>query len=292
MLVSYLNLTKSGIVIFVLLTGFCGYGLGLSSFESMDPFHLALFLLGLYVLSSGSFALNQCQEERLDEKMIRTRTRPLCQKKIPLSYGLFLSFALMSLGLFILYKLEPKSALLGFITLVLYNGFYTLYWKKRWAFAAVPGALPGALPILIGYVATGKPYLTLESAYLFSVMFFWQMPHFWSIALRYKEDYTRAQVPVLPLKLGAKATLFHMGIYLFFYLLLVLMSPLFVNAYLFYLIFVVPMSLKTAWEFLRYSKEVAGKNQSSRYWTRFFIWINLSLIVFVSAPLIDLWLFF
>ena len=121
------------------------------------------------------------------------------------------------------------------------------------------------------------------------------MPHFWSLALRFKDDYERAQIPVLPLKLGSNKTVFHMGLYLFFYLFLVLLSPLFVSTHMVYLLLVVPMVLKTGYEFLKYfQKEMClnMKHSDFSHWRSFFMWVNLSLIVFVLAPVLDSWIIF
>ena len=297
MLQAYLKLTKNGITLFVLFTAFCGYFLGIPEHRSFDGLHFTLFLLGVYLLTAGSFALNQVEEKSLDLKMKRTSLRPLPQKQLSSFQSLALSFFLVIFGLFFLYVAEPISCYLGFLTLILYNVFYTLVWKRKWAFGAVPGAIPGAFPVLLGYSASSSPYpfLNPESVYLFFVMFFWQMPHFWAIAIRYQKDYEKGGVPVLPVKLGKDRTLFHIGLYLLFYLILVISSPLFVKVYWAYLLLVIPMVLKTFWEFFQYSQNEMGvplSKASSTAWLRFFLWINLSLPVFVLAPVLDRWLFF
>ncbi len=293
---AYLNLTKIGIVFFVLFASLCGYLLGLSVYEKIDFLHLTLFLMGAYFLSSGSFAFNQVQERELDRKMKRTQKRPLVQKQVTLLQGVLLSIFFMTSGLFFIYLASSTSFFIGFSTIILYNGFYTFFWKKKWAFGAVPGALPGASPVLMGYGATSpQNVLTLEAFYLFCILFFWQMPHFWSLALRFKDDYQKGGIPVLPLKLNPAKTLFHMGVYLFFYLFLVLLSPLFVSAHIVYLVLVVPMALKTGYEFLKYFKKEIRLTMSQNdfnHWKKFFMWINMSLIVFVAAPVLDRWLIF
>ena len=108
--------------------------------------------------------------------------------------------------------LSLTSMALGLFTVALYNGLYTLYWKKKWAFGAVPGAIPGAMPVVIGYSANHANVFTPECLYLFLIMFLWQMPHFWSLAIRYKDDYKKGGFPVLPAVIGVPKTLFHIGL--------------------------------------------------------------------------------
>jgi len=211
------SLTKFGIVIFVLLAGLAGYATGYEIETVFNWKHLLTFVGGLYFLSSGSLALNQVQEYKLDQKMPRTQNRPIASGKIKPAAGLILSIAMIFCGVNLLYELQPVAGYLSVLSLVLYNGFYTYIWKPRWIFAAVPGAIPGALPVTIGYAVTNPNIFNSESIYLFLIMFLWQMPHFWTLAIKYKEDYRLGGIPTLPTALGVPKTLFHVGLYTFCY---------------------------------------------------------------------------
>ena len=281
---AYSKLTKAGIVFFVLLTASLGYFLSLQSLSDYSQPVFFLFLAGLYLVSSGSFILNQAQEWKIDSKMKRTRGRPIPKGQISPFQSYVLAFGFIFTGLFFLFILQPVTAGLAFLTVALYNIFYTLFWKKTLSHGAVLGALPGALPPVIG-ASLAEPYLlTPECVYLFFIMFLWQMPHFWILAIRHKEDYKKGGIPVLPLSYGFDKTVYEMGLYVIAYCGLVLISPLFLRAGVMYLILTCPLALKIFYEFYKYTK-------NNTQWLRFFLWINVSLIACLSAPVMDKWLF-
>lgn len=282
----YFDLTKFGIVIFVLLAGVVGYATG---FESANPFDLKHFLttiLGLYFLSSGSLALNQVQEYKLDQKMARTAKRPVASGKIKPAAAGILAVLLLLVGANYLFKVSETSGWLGLVSVLLYNVIYTKFWKPRWVFAAVPGAIPGALPITIGYAATNTDIWNSESVYLFMIMFLWQMPHFWTLAIRYKDDYAAGGIPTLPVALGIDKTLFQIGLYTFAYVGIALASPWFVHASWVYILLVAPFAFKILHEFYRFYR-----SHGTERWFAFFMWVNASFLVFIVVPILDKWNF-
>lgn len=294
---SYSQLTKSGLSAFVLLTGCAGYFLALSAGADFSgfpggqlfgPFSWGVFfcfLAGLYFVSAGGLVLNQAQEWRMDRRMARARNRPIAKGKISPFQGYVLAAGMLLFGHFLLLILNPLAAALAGLAVLLYNGFYTLVWKKRLSHGAVLGALPGALPPVIGYSLGGRGIFTPECGYLFALMFLWQMPHFWSLAIRYREDYRRGGAPVLPAVRGVENTIREMGFYTIAYLGLALISPLFLRAGLMYLLFLPPLAVKIFYEFWRYAE-----NQSR--WLRFFLWVNGSLLICLFVPVADKWLFY
>ena len=145
-------------------------------------------------------------------------------------------------------------------------------------------AIPGAMPVLIGYFVTRDiAAVGIECVYLFLILFLWQMPHFWSLAIKYTEDYKKAGIPVLPAKLGKQRTFYHIGLYLFTYIAVAIGSPWFVDAHFFYIVLVFPFSVILLYEFFRFV-------QTSTHWLRFFLWVNASLFAFLIAPVMDKWL--
>ena len=281
---AYCKLTKVGIVIFALLTASVGYLLSLDKLSFFDIETFVVFLIGFYLICSGSFILNQAQEWKIDQKMKRTQSRPIPQKKISPLQAYILSFWFLFIGTVLLLFLQPLTAGLSLLTVILYNFFYTLWWKKTWSYGAILGALPGALPPVIGYSLGGGSLWTGESLYLFLIMFLWQMPHFLSLALRYKEDYKAGGIPVLPVVSSSKATIYQIGLYMIAYLGLALISPLFLRSGVMYVFLFLPLAFKLIYEFYKYSKNTTN-------WLSFFLWINLSLLVYVAAPVFDKWLF-
>jgi heme o synthase len=283
---TYSSLTKFGIVIFVLLAGLAGYATGYQIETPFSFMHLLGFLAGLYLLSSGSLALNQVQEYKLDQKMPRTAKRPIANGKISPVQGLIIASVLLFSGIGILYWLSWTAGVVSMISVLLYNGLYTLYWKPKWIFAAVPGAVPGALPITIGYAVNNPNILNSDSIYLFLIMFLWQMPHFWTLAIKYKEDYRLGNIPTLPTALGVHKTLFHVGLYTFTYAGVAIASPFFLGASWVYAAFVFPFAFMLLKEFFRVYKSDANER-----WFAFFMWTNISMLVFVFVPVIDKWSF-
>lgn len=154
---------------------------------------MILPVLGVFFLASGSCALNQYQEREDDQRMERTRHRPIPSKKLLPSIALRISLGLLFIGSIILFWRANGSALgLGLFAVFWYNGVYTPL-KRKSAFAAIPGALIGAIPPLIGWVS-GKGFFSLDPQILAISFFFfiWQVPHFWLLLLRFGRDYEKA----------------------------------------------------------------------------------------------------
>ncbi len=285
MIKAYFKLTKMGITVFALISAAAGFILALLHSPSAT-FHMGVFLwflIGLYFVIGGSFILNQSYEEKTDALMKRTQHRPVPSGQITKTQAFALGVVHIVPGVFILLALHPLTAGLSLLALILYNICYTMYWKKKWIFAAVPGALPGALPVMIGYSAVSTDVLSLPCLYLLMVLFLWQMPHFWSLALHYRLDYKKASIPVLPLYLSPKGTLYHIGFYLLAYLGLMLVSPLLFHMNLGYLFLLLPLCAKVFFEFLKFANGMK--------WKPFFIWLNVSVLVFLWTPALDIWLY-
>lgn len=158
---------------------------------------LILPLLAIFLLAAGASALNQYQEWEYDEKMERTRSRPIPSRVLTPSDGTRTAMILMIVGFGIL--ITGGNLLLfglGALNVFWYNVVYTLQ-KRRNAFAVIPGALTGAIPLAMGWVAAGGNLSDPILVYLCTFIFIWQMPHFWLITLKYGDEYRKAGFPVL-----------------------------------------------------------------------------------------------
>ncbi len=284
---AYSTLTKSGIILFSLVCALAGYAMSLELGRKVDFAEIALLMVGLYLSCAGSFVLNQVQEWKIDKLMDRTKGRPIPQGLIAPWQGIVLAIIFLVSGFLALLLLNTLCCLLTILTVVLYNGFYTLYWKRKWVFGAVPGALPGAMPVVIGYSVNSQHIFSPECLYLFLILFLWQMPHFWCLAIRYAEDYGRGGFPVMPLKLGVDKALYHIGLYVFVYVGVAMLSPWFLKANVLYLLLVFPLCLKMLYEFWIYFK-----SHGQQRWLSFFLWTNLSMLVFLGVPVFDRWFFY
>jgi protoheme IX farnesyltransferase len=280
----YRELSKSGIVTLVLISVFAGYLIGQSPELPLSWTRMLTTLVGMLFLAAGSSALNQLQERHIDVRMKRTASRPLPSGRIQTSTAAIFVVVSVLLGCFILFSLDTSLLYLGLAALISYNGLYTLWWKRHWAYAAVPGAIPGALPILMGFASADGRVFHPSGLYLFFVLFFWQMPHFWTLALRYQDDYQQGGFPTLPVKHGTRVTLYQIVIWCLAYVGLATIAPLFIPVRWIYLIPSLLMIFKVIYELYLYVKAPESKK-----WLHFFLWVNLSLIVFLGAATLDLW---
>lgn len=207
MITNLIELTKLRIAFLVLTTTVIGFYLGQEGIQS--PELLLYTLLGTLLCSAGSSVLNNVIEVETDAKMNRTKDRVLPTKKISLFTASFLGTLFIVFGLAILFeKVNTLTSILAFCTVVSYLALYTPLKKVSWINTSV-GAIPGALPPLGGWTAaTGS--LDPGGWILFFILFFWQHPHFYSIAFIHKEDYARAGLKMLPvIDNGNKKTVLH-----------------------------------------------------------------------------------
>ena len=192
---AYFELTKPSITFLILISTALGYYLGGDGINEYKSFILTL--IGSCLVSSGAGVLNHFAEMESDWLMERTKKRPLPTGMIdPYNarlFGLFLSI----IGTGILYFfINPLTAILALVTISLYLFIYTPMKKITWLNTSI-GAIPGSIPPLGGWVAaTGS--LDPEAWVLFSILFFWQHPHFYAIALMFKDDYQKAGLRMLP----------------------------------------------------------------------------------------------
>ena len=192
---AYYELTKPSITFMILVSTALGYfmgGNGISNYQ-----HFILTLLGSCLISSGSGALNHFAEAESDKIMYRTNLRPIPAGTILPENAMVFGIALIFIGSGILYFfINTLTCVLALITALMYLFIYTPLKKLTWLNTPV-GAIPGAIPPIGGWVAaTGS--LDPEAWILFAILFLWQHPHFYAIALMFKDDYKKAGLKMLP----------------------------------------------------------------------------------------------
>lgn len=160
--------------------------------------------IGAGILCSGCSAINQVQEHRFDSRMERTASRPVASGRITprlgLLAGLVLSF--VGLGLFALIGSWPLF-LLGLTVPIIYNGLYTSL-KPITPMALLIGALSGALPPLTGWVGAGGSIVDPQILGVTVIFYLWQVPHFWLLHEKHRDDYERAGFATLESRLPAE----------------------------------------------------------------------------------------
>ena len=165
------------------------------------PIFAALCFGGFFVTGAAN-ALNQVLERDTDQLMKRTADRPVATQRMSVSQAIMIAGFSSMIGIMLLAMINPWTAVLGTLSLILYAFLYTPM-KRISPIAVFIGAIPGALPTMIGCVAAQGDLTTLGLV-LFGIQFFWQFPHFWAIAWVGHEDYTNAGFKLLPSKDGEK----------------------------------------------------------------------------------------
>ncbi len=207
---AYYQLSKPGIVFGNAMTAFGG--VALASHSGMDLWLLLTTLLGLCLIMAAGCVSNNYLDRNSDKKMARTKGRALVVGAISLQAAKIFSAVLCVLGTLLLAvftnPLTVSIALFGlFVYLVLYS---TL--KYHSVHATLIGSVAGAVPPVVGYCAVTNR-LDGAAFLLFAVLVFWQMPHFYAIAIYRLKEYAAAAIPVLPLKRGVQATKVQMLLY-------------------------------------------------------------------------------
>jgi protoheme IX farnesyltransferase len=200
---AYVALTKPRIIELLLLTTLPVMFLAQ---DGVPPLGLVLATLVGGTLSAGSAnALNCVVDADIDARMRRTRRRPLARELVSRRSALVFGLALgvvstVGLGLLV----NWWSSLLALAANVFYVVGYTMWLKPRTPQNIVWGGAAGCVPTLIGWTAV-RDSLAWPPVVLFLVVFFWTPPHFWALAMRYREDYAAAEVPMLPVVATAHA---------------------------------------------------------------------------------------
>ena len=155
-------------------------------------------LLGGTFAAGGANAYNMIIEAKSDLLMKRTANRPIATGEISRNNGLLFAtlISLISLTIFYIFT-TPLATLLTFLAITFYVFGYTIALKKHTSQNIVWGGIAGCMPVLIGQAAVTNS-LTATSWLFFLLIFFWTPPHFWALAVRYKDDYAAAGIPMLP----------------------------------------------------------------------------------------------
>jgi protoheme IX farnesyltransferase len=194
----YAELTKLRVTTLVVMTAWCGYYFGaLKSGVSSLSWNLFHALLGIGLVSGGTAALNEVLEYDIDAHMRRTAQRPLPAARMSLWHAATVGGLMTVGGAFYLgAMLNPLTGWLSLLTAFVYLAAYTPL-KKIHPICTFVGAFPGAMPGVLGWTAA-RGRLEWGTLVMFAIVFFWQFPHFFSIAWLYCEDYAAGKIRMLP----------------------------------------------------------------------------------------------
>jgi protoheme IX farnesyltransferase len=192
---AYVALTKPRIIELLLVTTVPTMFLAADGIPDLGV--VAATLLGGTLAAGSANALNSFIDRDIDGVMSRTGHRPLATARVPTTNALVFGLVLGSVSLVVMAWVNTLALLLTAVAIAYYVVVYTLGLKRRTPSNIVWGGVAGCMPVLIGWAAvTGS--LAVSAWLLFLVVFWWTPPHFWALALRFRDDYAAAGVPMLP----------------------------------------------------------------------------------------------
>jgi heme o synthase len=207
----FLSLIKVGIVNSNMITTFTGLWLALyfTNQSFLNNLDLVLYtLIGSSLIIAGSCVINNFIDRDIDHLMERTKGRPTVTGRVAPSKVIFLGVLFISLGTVFLAMTTLTAVLIGLIGVFSYVYLYTIWSKRQYVSNTIIGSISGAVPPLIGWAAIDAN-LDPVAWYLFLIMFIWQPPHFYALAMRRVEEYRAAGIPMLPVVKGFEVTKKH-----------------------------------------------------------------------------------
>ncbi|MEK3936476.1 heme o synthase [Sporosarcina sp. FSL W7-1349] len=209
------SLFKAPVLIANVLPVFTGFWLALHFTETTFISQMDLFLLtiiGSTLLMAGALVLNNWYDADIDKVMARTQKRPTVTGNISLQSVLIIGIALSAIGMILLFFTTFEAAFYGFIGWFTYVVLYTMWSKRKYTLNTVIGSVSGAVTPLIGWSAVTSAY-HIVPIILFIILFIWQMPHTFAIAMKKYEEYRAAKVAMLPVVRGFDMTKRQMAVY-------------------------------------------------------------------------------
>ena len=200
----YYNLTKPKVVALIIFTA--AVGMLLAGVETVPLSQSLAAIVGIALAAASGAAINHWVDQKIDVIMERTKNRPLPHGDLTSAQALTfaLSLAVISMVLLVVW-VNNLTAILTFISLMGYAVIYTVFLKRATPQNIVLGGAAGAAPPLLGWVAiTGT--VNTEAILLFLIIFIWTPPHFWALAIRRKDEYAKAGIPMLPVTHGVQYT--------------------------------------------------------------------------------------
>jgi protoheme IX farnesyltransferase len=205
------EMTKPKVVLLMLITAWVG--MALAPLGAIPWIPVIFGTVGIALLAAAGAAFNHILDQHIDQRMARTHRRPVATGRVSTRLGLVFAFALTVIGLVTLLVFTNQlTAWLTLASMVGYALVYTAYLKRSTPQNIVIGGLAGAMPPLLGWTAvtghiTGLPLL------LVLIIFAWTPPHFWALAIHRKDDYAKANVPMMPVTHGVEFTRIQVWLY-------------------------------------------------------------------------------
>ena len=209
--VDYYELTKPRITLLVLVTTFVG--MWIANHASININLVFFTLLGTGLASAASATFNNYIDRNIDQLMARTRNRALPAGRLRPNQALWFG-AILTIAAFSILNLNANAltAWLAMFTIFFYVVIYTIWLKRHSSLCTEVGGVAGALPPVIGWTAVTNE-VTWPAILMFLIIFLWQPPHFWALALVRANEYKQANIPMLPVVSGTRPTKLRMLLY-------------------------------------------------------------------------------
>lgn len=287
----YLELTKPKVVLLILLTAVVG--MYMAPVDHVPLNILIIAFVGIGFAAGGAAVVNHVVDQHIDLLMARTAKRPVAVGKIDNKRAIVFAAILSATSMFLLfYFINPLTAILTFLGLVGYAFVYTMYLKRATPQNIVIGGLSGAIPPLLGWTAVDgyggdiHPHALL----LVLIVFVWTPPHFWALAIFRKDEYAKADIPMLPVTHGIEFTKWNILLYTILLLFASILPYLVGMSYLIYLISAIILGgifLYYAIK-LKYSEQRKVAMDTFKYSIYYLMLLFIALLVDHNFPIISI----
>ena len=204
-------LTKPRVNFLIIFTAIVG--MLLAQDYSLDYSIMVFASIGIYLAASAAAVINHIVDQKIDAIMDRTKSRPLIKGKIKTDHALYFAVIISLISTYILYAyVNLITTVLTLFSIIVYSIIYSVYLKNLTSQNIVIGGIAGAMPPLLGWTAITNSVSELPLL-LFLIIFLWTPPHFWALAVYKQDDYSKANVPMLPVTHGADFTRLHIFLY-------------------------------------------------------------------------------
>ena len=275
----YLELTKPRVVALIVMTAIIGTLLATPGLPPLDA--LVFGNLGIALAAAAAAAINHALDRKLDARMGRTRNRPLPSGHLSLAQALRFALVLGVASMSILVAfVNVLTAVLTFASLIVYAVVYTVWLKRATPQNIVIGGAAGAAPPVLGRVAVTN-HVSAQALLLFLIIFAWTPPHFWALAIARRHDYSRADIPMLPVTHGVEFTRLHVLLYTVILSIVTLLPYVIGMSGLIYLIAAILLNARFLW--LAATMKFSGRPELPmrvfRFSINYLMWLFVALLI-------------
>ena len=270
------EMCKPKVVLLMLMTAIVG--MALASDGWIDPWVLVFGTLGIGLVASSGAAVNHLLDERIDQLMSRTQRRPVATGRIPIPVGIAFAAILAVVGSALLWIFtNPLTMWLTLAALVGYAFIYTGFLKRATPQNIVIGGLAGAAPPLLGWTAvTGS--ISAMALLLVLIIFTWTPPHFWALAIHRREEYAKADIPMLPVTHGVHYTKLFVLLYTLLLVVVTILPYVILEAGRLYLFVAMVLNAQFVYYAWRLYRDEAYAMPTFKFSIYYLLWLFTALL--------------